>query len=187
MSWTLGSITLDDDELAASINLQRPSLIQLYQGSDKRDYALVKYQSETARHWGHATIECTFEGLEADALQKLRYLASLAGRFQVELDLAQFDGAVRCSSDDLTVFYTPDAPLKSGSVTVYKNGVEQTTGFTLTESEGKITFSAALDPADVVTAEYIWTPYVVVQEPDFGQDGELVELGNVTMTLREVV
>lgn len=187
MSWTLGNITFDDDELAASLSIQRPSLIELYRGSDNRDYSLVKYQGETTRHWGHATIECNFEGLDAVALQKLRYLASVAGRFQVELDLAQFDGPVRCAADDLTNYYTPDAPLKSGSVTVYKNGVEQTTGFTLTVSEGKIAFAVALLSTDVVTAEYIWTPYVVMQEPDFSQEGELFELGNISLSLREVV
>jgi len=187
VSWTLGPVSLDDEELPASISVQRPSLVQVVTGSDHRDYAYTRYQGSTPRHWGDANIECSWDGISATAMQKLRYLASFGGRFALELDIAQIGPAVICTSADQTIFYTPDAPLKTGSVTVYVDDVEVSADdYTLDAATGKITFDVALDPGEVVTAEYIWTPYVVALEPNFGHEGNDFESGSVSLVLKEV-
>ena len=64
----------------------------------------------------------------------------------------------------LTVYYGRERNWKSGSVTVYKNDVVQSTGFTLDLTNGTITFASALTRTDVVTVTYTYLANFIVQE-----------------------
>lgn len=60
------------------------------------------------------------------------------------------------TADGTFTVYTAAHPFKDGSVQVFVNGTEQTSGFTIDNANGKITFFPALTSSDVVTANYIW-------------------------------
>ncbi|MEW6769994.1 MAG: hypothetical protein AB1330_01190 [Bacillota bacterium] len=60
------------------------------------------------------------------------------------------------TADATYTVYTAAHSFKPGSVTVYVNGTAQTTGFTLDEAAGTVTFASPLLSTDVVTADYTW-------------------------------
>lgn len=57
---------------------------------------------------------------------------------------------------DLTEYFGPTYPWKSGTVTVYKNDVEQGSGFSLHLDRGSVEFDSPLGGGDVVTVKYDW-------------------------------
>ena len=59
-------------------------------------------------------------------------------------------------SDDNKTYYAVQQFWKTGTAKVYKNGSEETTGFTVDEIEGKVVFDSALQPTDIVTVDYTY-------------------------------
>lgn len=60
------------------------------------------------------------------------------------------------TADAAYTVYTAAHSFKDGSVHVFVNSTERTTGFTINNAAGTITFSPALTSSDVVTANYVW-------------------------------
>jgi len=108
-------------------------------------------------------LECDFHLLSTVEYMRFRLWHDLQLEFTLETGLLDAEKA-ECVCLDTTykVYYGPHRPWKSGSVTVYVEGVEVSSDdYALDLDAGTITFDSALTSSDDVTVDYIHYPTMV--------------------------
>lgn len=153
-----------------------------YKGNNLKDIVVFRKKYADPRLIHYHKIQLAYSQVEKSVVNDLNYYQRFFGQ-TIYLKLWQFDakydsvkadetGAVNCVPIGNGAYYKYFAPYRNlssedASLTkVWKNGVLQSTGFTVDYDEGSITFTTELASTDRVSMHFVWMPKVTILNLD---------------------
>ncbi|MFA5115808.1 MAG: DUF2460 domain-containing protein [Candidatus Omnitrophota bacterium] len=156
-----------------------------------------KEKRRSKRSQGIRTLDCFLESESEEAIDLIwNFFKARKGRydtFWVKFPTSyKLEGeAVGIGNDIDTVFYLDLFPIDTALIKVYLNGVQVTSGFTvtndLTNEVGRIEFSTPPSAGVAITADYEYYVQVRFEEDKLSRELISVKLYNSSIKLKEVL